>query len=312
MNPGAIYYLTPEGDYTKESLVDPSPAYCFFEWNYITNVDSIINGVSVRRIREALGSTLAEEVCPADADLVTYLPRCPEVAARAYARSAGLPFESVFYKMRGERSFLGTTANERKKSIGENLHVLPGKARELQDKTIILLDDSIVRGNNSRKARQLLYEECGVKKAYLVSYTPPIGIVGEDGIPRGCTFGVDMPPDPPPGDEFIARGRSHEQISSEMEMPVVYISTEGMLKAFEEAGIPESSLCTYCIGGRYPFSDFVKSAPLQFYGSVESARCRLIPIRTKGSRSGPGGGRCQTLAPTGSRTKHLPREFGRR
>ncbi len=261
LEPGTIYYLTPEGDYTKEKLLDPTLAYCFFEWNYITDVDSIINGVSVRRIRESLGEILAEEFRPDDVDLVTYLPRCPEVAARAYAKKVGLPFETVFYKMRGERSFLGTTADERKKSIGDNLHVLPGKAADLEGKTAILLDDSIVRGNNSKRARQLLYEECRVKKAYLVSYTPPIGIVGEDGIPRGCTFGVDMPPEPPPGDEFIARGRDQDQISREMEMPVIYISSQSMLKAFERAGIPDSSLCTYCIGGKYPFADSTSGAP---------------------------------------------------
>ena len=127
---------------------------------------------------------------------------------------------------------------------------------------MILLDDSIVRGNNSKRARQLLYEECKVKKAYLVSYTPPIGIVGQDGIPRGCTFGVDMPPDPPPGDEFIARGRNQEEISRAMGMPVVYISPQGMFKAFERAGIPEANLCTYCIGGKYPFTDFSTDLPV--------------------------------------------------
>ena len=155
-----------------------------------------------------------------DADLVTYLPRCPEVAARSFAKKRELPFEPVFYKMRGERSFQGSTAGERKESIGQNLHLLPGMNKKLRGKTVILLDDSIVRGNNSKRARDLLHEEAQVKKAYLVSYTPPIGIIGDDGVPRGCTFGVDMPPDPKPGEEFIARNRTIEEISEAMEMPV--------------------------------------------------------------------------------------------
>ena len=274
LEPGSVYYLPPEGDYTKEVFFEPQPAYCFFEWNYITDVDSIINGVSSRRIRESLGTTLAEEFRPNDADLVTYLPRCPEVAARAYAKTAGLPFATVFYKMRGERSFLGTTANEREKSIGDNLHILPGKSSELRGKTVILLDDSIVRGNNSRRARKLLYEECGVEKAYLASYTPPIGIVGEDGVPRGCTFGVDMPPEPPLGDEFIARGRTAEEVSRAMRMPVVYLSPASMLAAFEKAGIPPGHLCTYCIGGAYPFPDQVAGA-----AAKATAQLELLEIR---------------------------------
>jgi amidophosphoribosyltransferase len=253
LDPGTIYYLSPEGDYSKEKLLDVDPSHCFFEWNYITDLDSIVNGVSVRRIRESLGEVLSEEFAPKDVDLVTYLPRCPEVAARAYAKKTELPFEPVFYKMRGERSFQGSNADQRKESIGQNLHLLPGMAEKLRGKTVILLDDSIVRGNNSKRARDLLYKEAQVKKAYLVSYTPPIGIIGDDGVPRGCMFGVDMPPDPPPGDEFIARERSIEQISAAMEMPVVYMSRKGMLKAFESAGLDEQDLCTYCIGGRMPF-----------------------------------------------------------
>ena len=98
-----------------------------------------------------------------------------------------------------------------------------------------------------------LYEEAGVGQAYLVSYTPPIGIIGDDGVPRGCTFGVDMPQDPPPGDEFIARGRTAEAIGAAMGMPVIYLSRQGMLDAFVRAGLPERDLCTYCIGGRMPF-----------------------------------------------------------
>jgi amidophosphoribosyltransferase len=252
LEPGFIYYLTPEGDYSKESMVEPSLAHCFFEWNYITNVDSIIDNVSVRRIRETLGEMLAQEFTPEDADVVTFLPRCPEVAARTYAKKTGLPFLPVFYKVRGERSFQGSTASDRRKSIDDNLHLLPGLRPQLQGKTVVLIDDSIVRGNNSVRARDLLYNEVGVKKAYLVSYTPPIGIVGDDGEPRGCTFGVDMPPDPPEGEEFVARGRTSEEISERMGMPVVYLSSDRMLEAFRRAGVDDSHLCTYCIGGRHP------------------------------------------------------------
>ena len=229
-------------------LVETGLAHCFFEWNYITDLDSIVNGVSVRRIRESLGEVLYDEFLPAGADLVTFEPRCSEVAARAYAKKAELPFEPVFYKMRGEPSFQGSTAGERRQSIGQNLHLLLGMAQKLQGKTVVLLNDSILRGNNSKRARELLNEEAGVAKAYMVSYTPPIGIVGDDGVPRGCIFGVDMPP----GDEFIARGRTLEEIGQKMEMPVVYLSLEGMLAAFEQAGLHESDLCTFFIAVACP------------------------------------------------------------
>jgi glutamine phosphoribosylpyrophosphate amidotransferase len=108
----------------------------------------------------------------------------------------------------------------------------------------------MVRGNNSKRERELLYKKGGAEKVYHVNYTPPIGIVDQDGVPRGCLFGVDMPPD----DNFIARGRTKAEISDEMGMPVIYISTKGMLEVFNKLGIPEKHLCSYCIGGAHPFN----------------------------------------------------------
>jgi amidophosphoribosyltransferase len=254
LDPGSVYYLTPEGNFRKETVAEPRIAYCFFEWNYLSDYESVLNGISVRKARELLGEILAEEFHPNDADLVTFLPRCPEVAARSYARKTGIAFIPLFYKMRGERAFQGSTVDDRKKSIDENLHLSP-RINELpikkflNGKRIVSIDDSMVRGNNSKRERELLYEEGGAAKVYHVNYTPPIGIIGQDGEPRGCLFGVDMPPE----DNFIARGKTQEEISDEMGMPIVYISSKGMLKVFEKLGMSERHLCTYCIGGKHPF-----------------------------------------------------------
>jgi amidophosphoribosyltransferase len=231
-------------------VVKARKAHCFFEGNYLADIDTVMNGLSVRRVRETLGEALAKELRLQDIDLVTFLPRSPEVAARRYAESLGLPFRPVFYKMRGERSFQGSTKDERKSSIVQNLHLLPN-VEELMGKVLVTIDDSIVRGNNSRRERGLLYEQAGVSVAHHVNYSPPIGIVGDDGVPRGCLFGVDMPPD----DDFIARDRTPEQVSEEMEMPVHYITLEGMLGAFERLGMPREELCYYCIGGPHPFEE---------------------------------------------------------
>jgi amidophosphoribosyltransferase len=250
LEPGSIYYISPDGEYRKKEVVKPTRTFCFFEWNYLADVDSVLNDISVRRVRTALGEVLSDEFAPEDAEVITFLPRSPEVAARSYANKMGIPFEPVFYKMRGERAFQGSTNDERKESIEENLHILPVKEK-LKGKCLITIDDSIVRGNNSRRERDLLYNEVQVSKAYHVNYSPPIGIVGEDGVPRGCLFGVDMPAD----DDFIARGRTSEEIGKEMGMPIVYISMQGMLEAYEKLGMPREHLCTYCIGGKHPFND---------------------------------------------------------
>ena len=248
LEPGSAYYLCADGTYSKRDVVTPKKKYCFFEWNYLAHLDTVLNGTSVRRVRGSLGEELAKDFDSENIDLVTFLPRSPEVAARSFANALNLKFEPVFYKMRGERAFQGSTSGEREKSISKNLHLLPGK-KHLEGKIVVTIDDSMVRGNNSRHERDLLYNKAKVKEAYHINYSPPIGITGQDGVPRGCLFGVDMPPD----DNFIARGRSQDEISKEMKMPVIYISMEAMLSAYNKLGVQSSELCTYCIGGNHPF-----------------------------------------------------------
>jgi len=244
LTPGSIYKVYTDGGYKKTNVVAPKKQYCFFEWNYIGHQDSIINGVSVRTIREALGEKLAEEICP-HADLVTYLPRCPEISARSFARRADKPFLPVFYKVKSERSFQGSTSEERDISIKNNLHIIPEAKRLIKGKDIIIVDDSIIRGTNIKRACKLVKEH-GANKVYFMSYTPPIGVIGEDGVPRGCHFGVDMPPD----DNFIVR-RGYEDMEKGVE--VIYLSRKGMAEAYASVGMPERKLCTFCIGGNHPY-----------------------------------------------------------
>jgi amidophosphoribosyltransferase len=252
LEPGYAYYIHSNGHYTRKKICESKKKHCFFEYNYIANLDSIIDGISVRRAREVLGEALAKEIQP-QADIVTFLPRCPEVAARRYAELIKKPFIQIFYKTRGERSFLGSTKEDRANSIKSNLYVLPqieGKNSEefLKDKTIILIDDSTIRGNNSKKAIELL-KKSGVKKVYLLNYTPQIGLIPEDNIKRGCTYGVDMPPE----DDFIVRGRTTEEINEEVGAEVHFLSVNGMLSSFEKLGMKRENLCYFCIGGKKPF-----------------------------------------------------------
>ncbi|MBI2632076.1 hypothetical protein HYW75_03670 [Candidatus Pacearchaeota archaeon] len=253
LTPGSIYYLSNGGSYKKEKIINPFPEHCFFEWNYIAHVDSILNNESVRSLRVSLGEMLAEEFHLSDVDYVSYLPRCPETAARSYAAKTGKAFLEVFYKMRGERSFQGSTENERESSIRDNLHLIPEIEKIIEGKNLLIIDDSTIRGNNAKRAIRLLNEKTKINKVYLANYTPPIGVIGSDNIPRGCLFGVDMPPN----DNFIIRKGSLEEISKNLGAQIFYLSVEGMLKAFENVGIRRKSLCTYCIGGEHPCNNSI-------------------------------------------------------
>ncbi len=257
LRPGSIYYLSYDGGYRRRDVALPTPKHCFFEWNYIAELNSVLNGVGVRRVREELGKEMAKEFPLKEADIITFLPRCPEVAARAYARALKVEskFIPLFYKLRGERSFQGTNKADRSNSIRSNLHLIPDK-NSLNGKTIVLIDDSTIRGNNCKRARELLMK-AGAKKIYLLNYTPRIGIIGSDKIKRGCLFGVDMPP----SDEFVVRtndskrNRTDKEISQELGMQTFFLSPEGLFKVFERLGIPRKNLCSFCIGGSHPFKD---------------------------------------------------------
>lgn len=256
LEPATIYYLADNGSIRKAPELAPSAKHCFFEWNYIGNVESTINGVGVRRVRTELGRALAEEFNPEDVDIVSYLPRCPIDAARSYAKAIGKEhqFTDIFYKLNSERAFQGANKENRNSSIKTNLHLLPRMEDLLADKTICVIDDSTIRGTNSKHAKYLL-DKCKAKKIYYVNYTPQIGIIGQDGIQRGCTLGVDMPPE----DQFIVRSedgksnRTNEEINAAMSMNVYFLSPEGMFKAFERAGLKRDNLCSFCIGGNHPF-----------------------------------------------------------
>lgn len=111
-------------------------------------------------------------------------------------------------------------------------------------------------GNVLRKISKLM-RGIKAKKVYVVSYTPPIGIIGEDGVKRGCSCGVDMPPD----DNFLIRdetglkNRTPEEVSKDYggRIQVVYLSSEGMFKAYENVGMPRENLESFCIGGQNSF-----------------------------------------------------------
>jgi amidophosphoribosyltransferase len=265
LDPGVIYYLEPDGGCREERVMQPhKTAHCMFEWKYISKLNTVIDSVSVRTYRGEVGKTLAEEFHPKDIDIISFVPRCPETTARSFAqeyakmyhKNIGHIYRSIFYKRNSSRSFIESTTEERAKSISNNLYIIPQTAGELRDKVLCLIDDSVIRGNNSLRAI-MLAKECGVKKIYFVSYTPPIGVIGEDGIPRGCNLGVDMPPN----DKFIIRkmvdgkevNRTYEEVGNELGVEMYYLSIEGMFKTFEKLGMKKDQLCAFCVGGKHPF-----------------------------------------------------------
>ncbi len=265
LEPGSIYYLYPDGRCGPHRQVAVGSHHlCFFELHYFSHPGSTVDGIPIHNIRRLLGQALARRFPFPGADLVTYLPRCPEPAALAYAAELGLPFANIFYKANQERSFIGSTPRSRRESIKRNLNLLPSleitymisenpivyNSRSfLKGKTVIVIDDSIVRGNNSRRVKEILCQEAGVKKVIFLSYTPPVGIIGSDGLPRGCNFGVDMHPE----GAFISRNRSEDQICQALHMTVRQLPLADLAAVYHQFGRSLDDFCTFCIGGPRPF-----------------------------------------------------------
>jgi amidophosphoribosyltransferase len=264
LEPGAIYYLADNGGYRREKVVNSKEiSNCFFQHNYVCDAESIVNGVSVAAIRRELGIELAKEFPIRNADIISPIPRCPEIASRSYAEVLGKEhcFHRIFYKLNSERAFQGTNKEERNESIRKNLFLNPEAEYYLKNSVVVLIDDSTIRGNNSKHAINLV-KAAGAKEVYLLNYTPKIGIIGEDNIKRGCLWGVDMPPH----DDFVVRTKikksedifeernsSNEEISKKIGVEVRFLSKVGMLEAFQRRGINSKDLCYFCIGGGNPF-----------------------------------------------------------
>ncbi|MFQ5648243.1 MAG: hypothetical protein ACE5FW_03315, partial [Candidatus Aenigmatarchaeota archaeon] len=263
--PGEMGKMT-RTDFQTERIVPSNDKMCFFELNYLMNDESHFIERSVRDGRYILGGVLCDEffqatgIDPNEIDVIAYLPKCPEPAALGFAdrirkyRSKPLkvhPKDNIYYKKKKRRAFMGQSQKQRKKSIQHNLYLRDNV--DLDDLVILIIDDSIVRGNNSKRAVRMV-NDAGAKKVYFAAYTPPIGPI-KNGIGRGCLFGVDMPP----SDDFATRkyktiGGVAEYIRAEK---VYYLSKEGMFKAIR---IPMNRTCHYCIGGPHPMEDYIQAS----------------------------------------------------
>ncbi|HKZ49671.1 MAG TPA: hypothetical protein VJ110_01580, partial [Candidatus Nanoarchaeia archaeon] len=207
--------------------------FCFFEWNYLAHRNSSFSGRRVLEVRTQLGAELAKEI-PKEVikklNLVTYVPSAPEPCARGFSYAAGVPHAEVFYKKKSERSFMQPQQEMRAWSIHGNLYV--HDTVDLKGKSILIIDDSIVRGNVHRVAIARA-REAGAKEVYFASCTPPIGEKKLE-TEHGCLYGVDMPP----SDSFVARKynlkdpKDFERFVIDSQADgIFYLSKQGLLNA---------------------------------------------------------------------------------
>lgn len=205
---------------------------CSFEYIYFSRPDSNIDGYSVYIARRRLGEILAEKH-PAKGDIVVPVPDSSRPIAIGFSKRSGIPLEEALVRtISSVRSFIMPTQDKRKEVLEEKFGIV---SELVKGKRIVLIDDSIVRGNTMRRIASML-RSAGAKEIHVR--------IGSPMIKYPCYMGIDFPR----REELIAYNRSEIEISKELGVDSIeYLTVEEMLQA-----IGRKDLCTACFSGNYP------------------------------------------------------------
>ena len=216
---------------------------CLFEWVYFARPDSFIDEVNVYRCRVNLGRLLAEEIKKQNLhiDVVVPVPDSARDAAIEIARKLDLKYREALVKNRYiGRTFIMPDNSERKTSVRTKLNPIAG---EFKDKDVLLVDDSIVRGNTSRAIIDMA-RECGARHVYFAAYSPPLR--------HPCVYGIDMQT----RTEFVARHSDVEQIARKIGADkVIYQTLDNLKKAVRMENKKLKQFCAACFDGCYVTGD---------------------------------------------------------
>jgi amidophosphoribosyltransferase len=231
--PGELLCINGRG-VRSVTFAAPRPSGCLFEYVYLARPDTTISGQGVHATRVAVGRRLAAEH-PADADLVIPVPESGTPAAIGFAEASGIPFGQGLVK----NSYVGRTFIQPSQTIRERGIKL--KLNPLRDaiagRRLVVVDDSIVRGN-TQQALVAMLREAGAAQVHVRVASPPVR--------WPCFYGIDFATRA----ELIAGRLSPAQICASIGADSLgYVSLEGLTEA---SGIPASRLCRACFDGQYP------------------------------------------------------------
>ncbi|HPW17136.1 MAG TPA: amidophosphoribosyltransferase [Candidatus Aminicenantes bacterium] len=219
----------------------PSP--CLFEWVYFARPDTVIDKVNVYKCRVNLGRFLAAEIRRRKlaVDVVVPVPDSARDAAIEIARRLGLKYSEALVKNRYiGRTFIMPAAGKRRSSVRQKLNPI---ASEIKGKKVLLVDDSIVRGNTSKAIIEMV-REAGARKVYFASYSPPLR--------HPCVYGIDMQTKT----EFVAQDADEAAVARRIGADKVIYQTLAALEKAARAENPRlESFCAACFDGVYPTGD---------------------------------------------------------
>ena len=236
VEPGEMVTLGEDGLQSRMVAPGGRRAFCVFEYIYFARPDSRMNDRVLQVARGRMGEILWREA-PVEADLVIAVPDSGNPAARGLARAAGLPQDDGFVKNRYvARTFIQPGQELRKHGLRLKFNPLP---EVIAGKRLVVVDDSIVRGNTTRQIVQML-RDAGAAEVHMRISAPPIK--------HPCHYGIDMST----REEMIAHGRTTEEVAAELGCDSLhYLSLDGV---YEAVAATRATHCDACFTGDYPLA----------------------------------------------------------
>ncbi len=232
--PGELVSIREGGLETRQAVESGRRALCVFEHIYFSRPDSKLEGRTLQLVRGRMGEILAREA-PVDADLVISVPDSGNPAAKGFARASGIPQDDGLIKNRYvARTFIQPGQELRHHGLRMKFNPL---ADVVRGKRLVVVDDSIVRGNTTRQIVRML-KDAGASEVHLRISAPPIR--------HPCHYGIDMST----RQEMIAHGREVDEIARELGADsLAYLSIDGV---YEAVGSGRDTHCDACFTGEYP------------------------------------------------------------
>lgn len=235
IKPGELVVVTNNEVKSIDARNGANDGLCIFEYIYFARPDSVINGLSVHKFREEAGKYLSIQA-PVDADFVAGVPDSGLDAALGYSKQSKIPYDMAFVKSKYiGRTFIQSTQKTRKAQVALKLNPIKST---VAGKKIVLVDDSIVRGNTLRKLVKNL-KHAGAKEVHLRIASPAFIDV--------CYFGTDIDSK----ENLIANQMSIDEIREHLGADSLeYLSLDNVRKIVADYGI--NDFCDGCFTGKYP------------------------------------------------------------
>ena len=234
IEPGEMVIINENGVRSEYPFKKEREALCIFEYVYFARPDSRIGDINVAKVRIAMGRELAR-LHPANADIVIPVPDSGNYAALGFAEELGIPYHNAFVR----NHYIGRTFLQPSQIIRDfNVRVKLNLIKEMvEGKSVVVVDDSIVRGTTAR-ARVVNLREAGAREVHMRVSCPPHK--------HACHYGIDFP-DPA---NLLANQCSLQQICDYLGADSIgYLDIDGMVRA---TGRDENRFCLACFNGDYP------------------------------------------------------------